>query len=98
MVKKRISETTARKLARDLGVNLRVVKIAWWKRGVEHEFEHGKRNSLTNVTNDDLTTTAKIALAHFIEEGPYYYEFLHCAEKRMKEEWDANGKKSVLRK
>ena len=40
--------------------------------GINIESEHGKVNSMTNVTNDDLITTAKIALAH-LNEFPNYY-------------------------
>ena len=40
--------------------------------GINVEIEHGTINSETNVTNDDLITTAKIALAH-LNEFPNYY-------------------------
>ena len=40
--------------------------------GINIESEHGKVNAMTNVTNDDLITTAKIALAH-LNEFPNYY-------------------------
>ena len=40
--------------------------------GINIELEHGTVNSLTNVTNDDLLLTAKIALAH-LNEFPNYY-------------------------
>jgi len=40
--------------------------------GINIELEHGTVNYLTNVTNDDLLTTAKIALAH-LNEYPNYY-------------------------
>lgn len=40
--------------------------------GLNIELEHGKVNPSTNVTNDDLVTTAKIALAH-LNEFPNYY-------------------------
>ena len=40
--------------------------------GMNIESEHGTINSLTNVTNDDLYLTAKIALAH-LNEFPNYY-------------------------
>ena len=40
--------------------------------GINIELEHGTINPLTNVTNDDLITTAKIALAH-LNEFPNYY-------------------------
>ena len=36
------------------------------------ELEHGSVNPLTNVTNDDLLLTMKIALAH-LNEFPDYY-------------------------
>ena len=40
--------------------------------GINIELEHGKVNSITNVTNDNLIETAKIALAH-LNEFPNYY-------------------------
>jgi len=40
--------------------------------GINIELEHGLVNYKTNVTNDDLITTAKIALAH-LNEYPNYY-------------------------
>ena len=40
--------------------------------GINIEMEHGKVNEKTNVTNDDLIETAKIALAH-LNEYPNYY-------------------------
>lgn len=41
-------------------------------RGMNIELEHGKVNPFTNVTNDDLILTTKIALAH-LNEFPNYY-------------------------
>lgn len=40
--------------------------------GINIESEHGKINEVTNVTDDDLIKTAKIALAH-LNEFPNYY-------------------------
>jgi len=40
--------------------------------GLNIELEHGKINPATNVTNDDLILTAKIALAHLNEFSDYY--------------------------
>lgn len=40
--------------------------------GINIEAEHGSINEETNVTNDDLITTSKIALAH-LNEYPNYY-------------------------
>lgn len=42
--------------------------------GINIELEHGKRDPKTNVTNDDLIMSAKIALAH-LNEFPNYYNF-----------------------
>ena len=40
--------------------------------GMNIELEHGTIDKLTNVTNDNIITTAKIALAH-LNEYPNYY-------------------------
>lgn len=40
--------------------------------GINTELEHGTKNILTNITNDDLIITSKIALAH-LNEFPNYY-------------------------
>lgn len=40
--------------------------------GVNIELEHGTQNLTTNVTNNDLIMTMKIALAH-LQEFPNYY-------------------------
>lgn len=40
--------------------------------GINIELEHGKIDQTTNVTNNDLIATAKIALAH-LNEFPNYY-------------------------
>lgn len=40
--------------------------------GLNIELEHGTINPRTNVTNDDLEMTAKIALAHLYEYNNYY--------------------------
>lgn len=40
--------------------------------GINIELEHGYVDSMTNVTNNNLILTAKIALAH-LNEFPNYY-------------------------
>jgi hypothetical protein len=53
-----------------------------YKKGMEHEFEHGCRLKVTNVTCDDPILPFKIALAH-IQEDPLYYEKLEkCVEEK----------------
>lgn len=43
-----------------------------WLDGINIELEHGTVDKKTNVTNDDLIVTAKIALAHLNEYSNYY--------------------------
>jgi Protein of unknown function (DUF5661) len=43
-----------------------------FRRGMEVELEHGRRDPETNVTSDDPLTTGKIALAHLREISDYY--------------------------
>ena len=51
-----------------------------FRRGMEVELEHGRRDPATNVTGDDPVTTGKIALAH-LREFPDYYTRLDRMEK-----------------
>ena len=44
--------------------------------GINIESEHGLANPLTNITNDNLLLTAKIALAH-LNEFPNYYNKIY---------------------
>lgn len=60
--------------------------------GINVELEHGKINNITNVTNDDLILTSKIALAH-LNEFPNYYnkEYgLPALEKTLQEKLTNN--------
>ena len=55
--------------------------------GLNIELEHGKINPKTNVTDDDLIKTAKIALAHLNEYSNYYnkeYGIKHFEEDLKK--------------
>jgi hypothetical protein len=53
--------------------------VEQFRRGMEVELEHGRRSGDTNVTNDDLVQTGKIALAH-LRELPDYYDRLAVME------------------
>lgn len=59
--------------AKILGVSFDKYTPEEFLRGINIELEHGTVNKETNVTNDDLITTAKIALAH-LNEYPNYYD------------------------
>ena len=60
------------KVAKMLGVTFDKFTIDDLITGVNIELEHGTRNPVTNVTNDNLVLTMKIALAH-LNEFPNYY-------------------------
>jgi DNA-directed RNA polymerase alpha subunit len=64
-----------------LGIDWGKYDAEQFRMGLETELEHGSIDPVTNITNDDLTMTAKIALAH-LNEIPDYYTRL----KKMEEE------------
>lgn len=55
-----------------LGVKFDNYTLEEFLDGMNIELEHGTIDKLTNVTNDNIITTAKIALAH-LNEFPNYY-------------------------
>ena len=60
------------KVAKILNIDFTKFSLNDFITGINIEFEHGLINPLTNVTNNDLLMTAKIALAH-LNEYPNYY-------------------------
>lgn len=56
-----------------------------FRAGMNVELEHGMRDLATNVTDDDPTITAKIALAH-LNEFPDYYTRLRRMEAEAERE------------
>lgn len=79
----KITLLDAEKAAQAIGINFATEKFNAYDLmvGMEVELEHGTTNVQTNVTNDDLIMTAKIALAH-LRELPDYYERLEYMEKK----------------
>lgn len=58
----------------EMGISLDKFSIKDLLVGLNIELEHGSVNPLTNVTNDNLIMTGKIALAHLMEYPNYYNE------------------------
>ena len=58
--------------------------------GIDVELEHGTHNPETNVTDDDVVVTAKIARAH-LNEFPDYYARLAVIEAEAEAYWAARG-------
>jgi hypothetical protein len=66
------SAEEAQKIGEQLGVKWDQFDVEQFRRGMDVELEHGKRDPRTNVTNDDPVMTGKIALAHLNEFSDYY--------------------------
>lgn len=82
MVSKRIFTTEeARRVGDRIGINWGEVDLEQFRMGLEVELEHGIRNVVTNVTNDDLVLTGKIALAHLMELPDYYTRLMRMEEE-----------------
>jgi hypothetical protein len=62
----------ARRIGELLGVDWTRFDVEQFRMGLEVELEHGLRDPSTNVTDNDLVMTGKIALAHLNEFGDYY--------------------------
>jgi hypothetical protein len=79
-----ITETQARAAATQIGLDLDTAEfdVDTFRRGMEVELEHGRRDPETNVTDDDPEITGKIAWAH-LKELPDYYERLDAIEREV---------------
>lgn len=71
-MKREFTADEARTIGEGIGIDWTVVDLEQFRLGLAVELEHGARDPQTNVTDDDLTTTGKIALAH-LKELPDYY-------------------------
>ena len=70
----KISAAEAAKVADILRIDFEVVgfDLAQFHTGMTTELQHGTGDPDTNVTNDDLVATGKLALAHLNEIADYY--------------------------
>ncbi len=87
-----ISEDDIKKIAKKLNIKFDKFSIEDLVEGANIELEHGTISPETNVTNDDLEMTTKIALAHLNEHSNYYNpiyglarfeQFLNAQEKNF---------------
>jgi hypothetical protein len=65
--------------------------VEQFRMGMDVELEHGTQDVETNVTDDDVAVTARIARAH-LNEFPDYYSRLAVMEAEAKAYWDAQEK------
>lgn len=83
--KKTITTKKAKLIGKQLGINWNKFDVNQFRIGMKIELEHGTANPLTNVTNDDLVTTGKIALAHLNEFSDYYTRLLKMEKEAKKQ-------------
>ena len=74
----------AKRIGEALGIDWSKFDVEQFRMGLDVELEHGKRDSSTNVTQDDEVLTGKIALAH-LNEFPDYYTRLKKMETEAAE-------------
>jgi len=78
--KKHFTAQEAKQIGESLGIDWSRFDVEQYRMGLDVELEHGLVDPHTNVTNDDLIMTGKIALAH-LNEFPDYYTRLDKMEK-----------------
>ncbi len=68
----KISVLQAKEVGQKIGVDFEKFDLEQFRRGMEVELEHGDKNVETNITDNDLEMTGKIAWAHLKEISDYY--------------------------
>lgn len=89
-LKKGFTQGEAKTIGTTLGITWDTFNVVQFRKGMNVELEHGTKNKNTNVSNDDILTTGKIALAH-LKEFPDYYDRLEKMEKEAKIFWNKHG-------
>jgi DNA-directed RNA polymerase alpha subunit len=90
--KEHISADEARAAGEAIGIDWDTSQfdVEQFRIGMEVELEHGTQDLETNVTDDDVTVTAKIARAH-LNEFPDYYTRLAVMEAEAEAYWATQG-------
>jgi hypothetical protein len=85
------SADEARQIGQQIGIEWvhSPFAVDQFRRGMNVELEHGLKDILTNVTDDDPLVTARIALAH-LNEFPDYYTRLAKMEEQAKRDLGAS--------
>jgi Protein of unknown function (DUF5661) len=77
---KSFSHEEAKALGDKMNVDWDKIDLEQFHKGLNVELEHGTVSPATDITNNDVEETAKIALAH-LNEVPDYYTKLKKVEK-----------------
>ncbi len=80
----------ARAAGEEIGIDWATSRfeVEQFRMGMDVELEHGTHDLETNVTDDDVVVTAKIARAH-LNEFPDYYSRLAVMEAEAEAYWEA---------
>lgn len=87
----KVTVEKAKQIGDQLGIKWDKFDEDQFMRGMNVEFEHGLRDPLTNITNDDLLMTGKITLAH-LNEFSDYYNRLEKMEEEAEDFWETSDK------
>jgi hypothetical protein len=90
MSKREFTTDEARRIGDQIGVDWNQYILEEFRMGLAVELEHGAHDPQTNVTDDDMVATGKIALAHLKEIRDYYTRLLEM-ERDAEAYWDAQG-------
>jgi len=92
----KITKSQAKELAKKYKINLDVININEWHYGLNVELEHGtKFGTFTNITNNNLSITSKIVIAH-LTEFPDYYKRLLKLETKADKYWSSRNKPNIF--
>ena len=85
---KSFTASQARAAGEQIGVDWATSRfdVEQLRMGMDVELEHGLHDPETNVTDDDIVVTAKIARAH-LNEFPDYYSRLAVMEAEAEAYW-----------
>jgi len=86
MGKREFGAKEAKEIGGRIGVDWTRIPIDEFRMGLSVELEHGAHDPETDVTEDDLLLTGKIALAH-LKEFPDYYARLARMEAEAEDYW-----------
>jgi len=87
-----ISKKVAERIGKKLYIDFDEIPLSQFHEGMQVELEHGLIDKKTNVTNNSLIKTGKIALTH-LKESNRYYAKLKIMEKGLKNAKSRSNKK-----
>lgn len=91
----KITKKQAERLGKKFKINFDIISFDEWIIGLNIELEHGTKFKISNITNNGLDITAKIAIAHLIED-PRYYHYLSKLEAKREKYWLNHKKPDIF--